>query len=227
MVSARLFWWASLDETIENYVKQYDSCQLNQSMPDYVPIHPWQSPSKPQVLRTSKFCRVLSWKNVFDFNRPLFGNDQAFSMDDIKSKTLIDCVYRFVFMNYLILSIMIIAYLLLEVNLKTFCQKKWTKTCYNLSLSSFFEWYSTKRAVPTFKNGSRKICQINSSTPFRTLLSRFLFSYRTPPYTQTGKTPSEMLFNRKVNTRLNVINLNPDPIKEEQKFLLSQTSKKI
>ena len=158
-------------------------------MPDYVPIHPWQSPSKPQVLRTSKFCRVLSWKNVFNFNRRIFGNDQAFSMDDIKSKTLIDCVYRFVFLNYLILSIMIIAYLLLEVNLKTFCQKKWTKTCYNLSLSSFFEWYSTKRAVPTFKNGSKKIFQINSSTPFRTLLSRFLISYRTPPTRKQEKHP--------------------------------------
>ena len=31
-----------------------------------------------------------------------------------------------------------------------------------------------------------------------------------------------MLFNKKVNTRLSMINLNPDLIKEEHKFLPSQ-----
>ena len=36
-----------------------------------------------------------------------------------------------------------------------------------------------------------------------------------------------MLFNRKVNARLNMINLNPDPIKEEHKSLLSKTSRKL
>ena len=68
----------------------------------------------------------------------------------------------------------------------------------------------------------KNICQINNnSTSFKTLLSRFL--YHNTPHTQTGKTPSEILFNRKVNIRLKMINLNSDPIKKEQKFLLSQS----
>ena len=39
--------------------------------------------------------------------------------------------------------------------------------------------------------------------------------------------PSETLFNKKLNTRLIMINLNPDLIMKEHNFLLSQTSKKF
>ena len=86
---------------------------------------------------------------------------------------------------------------------------------------------SAERAAQIFKNGMRKMSQINNSILFGTLLLRFLCSYRNIPHTQIGKIPSEMLFNGKVNTRFNMINPNPDSIKKEQKFLLSQTSSKF
>ena len=39
-----------------------------------------------------------------------------------------------------------------------------------------------------------------------TKLSRFLFSYRTTPHGTTGKTPSELLMNRKLNSRFDLVN---------------------
>ena len=47
MLARFYFWWSSLDETLKNYVKQRNSCQLIQFITDSVPIHPRESPSKP------------------------------------------------------------------------------------------------------------------------------------------------------------------------------------
>ena len=41
------------------------------------------------------------------------------------------------------------------------------------------------------------------------------------------ETSSEMLLNRKVNARMNMIDLIADPMKQEQKMSLSQVSKNI
>ena len=58
---------------------------------------------------------------------------------------------------------------------KEFCQKNGIDHVTICSLLSFFEWCSRKKAVQAFKNAIRKVCQIISSTPFGTLLSRFFF----------------------------------------------------
>lgn len=54
-----------------------------------------------------------------------------------------------------------------------------------------------------------------------------MFSYRSNPHAQTRETSSEMLLNRKVNARMNMIDLIADPIKQEQKMSLSQASKNV
>ena len=54
----------------------------------------------------------------------------------------------------------------------------------------------------------RAISQINKSRPFRILLSRFLFLYCNTACTETGKTPFQLLFPKKVNTRLIIFQSN-------------------
>ena len=49
-----------------------------------------------------------------------------------------------------------------------------------------------------------------------TLISRFLYSYCNTLHIQTGKTPSELLFNWKVNTRLSLLILNRDIFNHEE-----------
>ena len=41
------FWWLSLDEMIETYIKQCKMCQVNQNMPASAPIHHWEQTTKP------------------------------------------------------------------------------------------------------------------------------------------------------------------------------------
>ena len=72
----------------------------------------------------------------------------------------------------------------------------------------------------------RKIVIERSNVPIKTLISRFLYSYRnTPPHTQTGKAPSELLFNRKVNTRLSLLKLSRNIVNDEEKFAKSEILK--
>ena len=47
-------------------------------------------------------------------------------------------------------------------------------------------------------------------------LSRFMLSYRTTPHSTTGVSPAELLFNRKLNTRLNFVKPKLSSIINEQ-----------
>ena len=58
-----------------------------------------------------------------------------------------------------------------------------------------------ERAVQTLKQGLKKLKQGS----LETRVSRFLSSYRTTPQSITGLSPSEMLFNRKVRTRFDLV----------------------
>ena len=61
-----------------------------------------------------------------------------------------------------------------------------------------------ERYVRTFKETMKKM--VNEKGSLDTKLSRFLLSYRTTPQTTTGKTPGELLMNRKLKTRLDLVN---------------------
>ena len=70
-----------------------------------------------------------------------------------------------------------------------------------------------------------KIVAESSNVRIKTLISRFLFSYRNALHTQTGKAPSESLFTRKVDTRLGLLKLNRSIANDEEKFSKSEISK--
>ena len=60
-----------------------------------------------------------------------------------------------------------------------------------------------ERSVCTFKDGMKKL--EGSEGIVHTKLSRFLLAYRSTPQTTTGVTPAELLFNRHLRTRLDLI----------------------
>ena len=73
----------------------------------------------------------------------------------------------------------------------------------------------------------RKIVVESSNAIIKTLISRFLFSYCNTPYTQTGKAPSELLFNLKGNTRLSLLKLNTSIVNDKEKFAKSKILKTL
>ena len=63
---------------------------------------------------------------------------------------------------------------------------------------------AAKCSVQTFKT-SLKIIEGKEANELNTILQRFLLTYRTIPHCQTHTSPPELLFNRKLNTRLNFV----------------------
>ena len=63
--------------------------------------------------------------------------------------------------------------------------------------------------------------------PISIALSRFLFSYRNTPQTSTNKSPSELMFNRTIRTRLSNLKMNgyKQDIDTEEEFSTCASSK--
>ena len=64
---------------------------------------------------------------------------------------------------------------------------------------------AAKRSVQTFKIALKKIVEGKEINDLDSTLSRFMLSYRTTLHSTTGISPAELLFNRKLNTRLNFV----------------------
>ena len=62
-----------------------------------------------------------------------------------------------------------------------------------------------ERSVQTFKSAIKKIIEGKNVFELNTITSRYLLHSRATPQNTTGKSPAEMLFNRKLNTRLNLL----------------------
>ena len=64
--------------------------------------------------------------------------------------------------------------------------------------------------VGNFKNSLNKALEDknNKSTKVKTLIDKFLFSYRNAPHSTTGETPSKRMLGREVKTRLSFLRSN-------------------
>ena len=65
---------------------------------------------------------------------------------------------------------------------------------------------AAERSVQTFKTSLKKIIEGKPVKDLNAILQRFLLTYRTTPHCTTHTSPAELLFRRKLNTRLSFIN---------------------
>ena len=79
---------------------------------------------------------------------------------------------------------------------------------------------AAERSVQAFKTALKQIIDGKVVGDLYSTLSRFMLSYRTTPHSSTGVSPAELLFNRKLNTRLNFVKPKLSSIinEQEQKF---------
>ena len=79
---------------------------------------------------------------------------------------------------------------------------------------------AAERSVQTFKTALKKIIDGKVVSDLDSTLSHFMLSYRTTPRKTTCVSPAELLFNGKLNTRLNFVKPRLSSIinEQEQKF---------
>ena len=150
-----------------------------------------------------------------------------YSISDIKTVILIDALHTSFATHGLL-------YFIVSDNGPSFTSKEFKNFIHKNGIKSIITAPyhpssngSAKRAVQTFKSAMHKIVAESSNVPIKTLISRFLFSYCNTPHTQTGKAPSELSFNRKVNTRLGLLKFNWSIVSDDEKFAKTEILKPL
>ena len=203
-------WWPNLDQDLENVSASCDTCLEHRSMPPKAELHPWEWPKAP-------------WHRIHvDHAGPMDGNyflvivDAHSKWTDIyktKGTTSTETI-RLLQHSFSRFGLPVS---LVSDNGPCFTSAEFaefTKTSGVRHITTAVYKPSTnglaERMVQTFKNALRK-----SSEPIPVALDRFLFNYRMTPHATTGVTPAELMFGRKLRTRLDLIrpdNFTPPPL---------------
>ena len=213
-------WWPKMDKDVEKFVKSCYGCQLVSQSPRPEPLKPTELPAGPwQDLAIDLMGPLPSGDYVLvciDYYSRYFEID---IMKTITSEKIIESLEKMFIVHGLPLSI--------------------TSDNGRQFLSETFEQYLLdndiyhRHTTPLHPSANGEVERQN-----RTLLKRikiaqaegkewkseirkFLFAYRTTPHSTTGGTPSELMFNRKIRTKLPDIqfSLNDEEIRDKDMYM--------
>ena len=196
-------WWPGLDREVEQLVKSCLPCQSVRNAPSVAPLHPWVWPAKPWQHIHVDFAgpvekRMLmvvvdahsKWPEVIEMTsttseltiQALRG---LFAAHGLPDQVVSDNGPQFVSKEF--------QRFMKENGIKhTRCAP------YHPSSNGLAE-----RFVQTLKNALRRTKDIRRT--FQHRLAGFLLAYRTTPHATTNVAPCELLMNRKIRTRLDLL----------------------
>lgn len=196
-----LVWWPGLDGVLEGVVKNCPECQEIQSLPPTQPMQPWSWPTRP-------------WSRLhLDFAGPLDGRMflvivdahskwlDVIPMKTASAQTTIQRL-RTVFANFGVPESIVTdnGPQFTAAEFQEFCKSNGIR---HILIAPYHPASNglAERGVRTFKESYHK--QTEGSIEDR--LARFLLQYRITPHSTTGRSPAELLFGRKIRTRLDSI----------------------
>ena len=190
-----------MEKYLEKLVQRCDTRQLHNNSPPAAPLHPWEWPEKP-------------WTRIhIDYAGPFLGKMLLVAVDatskwietHIMSSTTSTATVnklREIFAEHGLPEILVSdnAANFISEEFETFMRKNGivhvTSAPYHPASNGLGE-----RAVHTVKSGIIKTAGDNMEVK----LQRFLFDYRRTPQSTTGKSPIEILNNRKMRSRLDLL----------------------
>ena len=194
-------WWPQLDKAIEDIVRTCSACQASKPLPPLAPLHPWSIPEKP-------------WSRLhMDYAGPLLDHMflvvvDAFSkwlevvpVRNATSRVTIDKLRSICSIHGLPDTIVTDnATVFTSSEMKQFYLsngiKHITSAPYHPASNGLAE-----RAVQTFKSALKKF----KDGSLETKIQRFLFEYRITPHSTTGVPPANLLMNRQLKSRLDLV----------------------
>ena len=203
MIARSYVWWPGIDKTIEQLVKSCKSCQEVQKAPETAPLHPWIWPGKP-------------WVRVhLDFAGPFLGKSFLIAVDayskwpeiiemSATSATQTIAVLRQIFTTHGIPEQLVSdnGPQFISSEFAEFCKTNGVK---HIRVSPYHPASNglAERMVQTFKQSMKKTAK--DGIPLQQRLANFLLTYRTTPHATTNVAPCELLMNRVLRTRFDVL----------------------
>ena len=193
-------WWPQLDADLEQVTNSCPTCLENRASPPKAMLHPWEWPDRP-------------WHRLhIDHAGPVNGQTfliivdahskwvEIFPTKGTTSKESIGCLQHL--FSTFGLPVSIVSDNgpgFVSAEFEDFIQKcgiRHIKTAiYKPSTNGLAE-----RMVQTFKRALKA-----SSEPLKLTIDRFLFNYRMTPHATTGVSPAELMFGRKLRSRLDLL----------------------
>jgi hypothetical protein len=196
-------WWPNLDHHLEEKVRHCSGCQENRNVPAAAPLHPWEWPDEPWVrlhidyagpFMNRMFLVIVDAHSKWIDVLPTTTSTSAVTIEKLRQ----------------IFSVHGLPEVIVSDNGTCFTSEEFRQFMQMNGIRHVTSapWHPAsnglaERAVQTFKTGMKKMSNTPGSLEAR--LSRFLLAYRTTPQTTTGSTPAELLFKRKVRTRLDLV----------------------
>ncbi len=194
-------WWPGIDKDLENKVHVCQECQVHQKAPVGVPMHPWEYPKRPWVRLHIDYAGPFLGKMfliVVDAHTKWM---EAFPVNSATTAATVDKL-RMAFATHGLPEVVVSdnGSCFTSQEFETFMSRNGiqhlTSAPYHPASNGLAE-----RAVQTFKQGMRKMPEGSVETK----VSRFLFKYRITPHSITGRSPAEMLMNRKPRSTLDLV----------------------
>lgn len=196
-------WWPNIDADIEKVVSGCESCNILKNNPRKAEIHCWEQASAP-------FQRVHA-----DFAGPFLGVYFLVVVDAFSKFPMIKILQNITAEKTIeafreIFAIFGIPQYLITDNGTQFRSKLFSTFLNNNGVyQKFTAPYNpssngqAERFVQILKK-SLKVHNTNKSN-LQEKLQKFLFHYRITPHVETGKAPAELMFNRHIRSRLDLL----------------------
>ena len=194
-------WWPGMDKAIEGCVKECSICQCSRKMPPAAPLHPWARPEKP-------WSRIhIDYAGPFEGKMFLLITDayskwlEVHATNSSTSAVTIELLRKS-------FSSLGLPEVVLSDNAATFTSAEFAEFLkqngvrhirsppYHPASNGLAE-----RAVQTFKEGLKRF----KTGTLNTTLSRFLLWYRVTPHSTTGSSPSELMWGRRLRSKLDLV----------------------
>ncbi|KRY64914.1 Uncharacterized protein T4A_14025 [Trichinella pseudospiralis] len=192
-------WWPKMDSEIENLVRKCELCQQSRASPPHAPVHKWESPRIPWTRIHVNLAGPIYGKNflivVDSFSKWL----EVRQLKNTTSESVISCL-RQIFRIHGLPDI-IGSDNGTQFTSHTF-QEYLNKGGIRHITSAPFHPFSNgeaERMVRSTKEFIKKMTQRD----WEYNLANFLFCQHVTPSTTTGKSPAELLMNRRLRTDYN------------------------
>lgn len=197
-------WWPHMDSAIENTVKSCTLCQENQRAPAKAPIHPWEWTEKPWSRLHVDFAGPYQGQTFFLVVDSHSKWLEVLPVSSMSASATIDSL-RLIFSTHGIPDA------IASDNGTTFKSAEFQEFLSKNQIRQIFvapyhpsSNGQAERMVATTKQALKRIIQGS----WKARLARFLFSQHILPCTTTGKSPAELLMNRRLTSLLD--RLHPD-----------------
>ena len=202
---SRMFvWWPGIDKDIETLVSKCSHCQATRPSPPLAPLQPWSWPSRPWARLHIDYAGPVEGKMLLVV---IDAHSKWIEVEIGREATAGATIQRL----RTIFSRFGIPETVMTDNGPCFSSKEFQDFLKNNFVthirSAPYHPSSNgmaERAVQTVKQGIKKM----ASGTLQDKLARFLFQHRITPQTTTGVSPAELLFGRRLRSRLDALRPN-------------------